>query len=347
MQSSRKLEQPTDRTYSCKLPPLAVNIGIQLDGAWGVNAPGTFPFTKGGTEIEPGNVALTLEMNFKVTGTRPTLVSVTGSTPAGDKVYLPALLQLPVVYSPPVGGYTETPSQYGATGCDSIWSAKGPAGKLAISNPDGSYKAQCASFAVDVIPAVFTIHGREFTADLANPALASYSDDGKIGWSDPNTGLIKVDGKAYSRVTRGWEIAANLQKTGIANFSPAQVPWHENQVGLVSGELVRIQTAKFGATASNSESDYTYRTDGYDQTGKWLFSHGHYSTGMPKSGPGRLSAGVAMFRVQGSILEDGKSITVHNFSYAGSMLVCPANGQECTASPGRSFVGSTCSVSLE
>ena len=168
----------------------------------------------GGAEIEPGNVALSLELNFKVTGTRPTLVSVTGSTPAGDKIYLPALLQRPVIYSPPAGGYTDTPGPYAATGCDSIWTAKGPAGGLTTSNPDGSYKAQCASFAVDVIPAVFTIDGSEFTADLNNPALASYSDAGKVGWSDPNTGLILLDGKAYSRVTRGWEIASNLQQAG-------------------------------------------------------------------------------------------------------------------------------------
>ena len=135
MDSSHKLEQLLIRTYSCKLPPLAVNIGAELDRTWGANSPGAFPFKMGGAEIEPGNVALSLELNFKVTGTRPTLVSVTGSTPAGDKIYLPALLQRPVIYSPPAGGYTDTPGPYAATGCDSIWTAKGPAGGLNVFKP--------------------------------------------------------------------------------------------------------------------------------------------------------------------------------------------------------------------
>ena len=118
----------------------------------------------------------------------------------------------------------------------------------------------------------------------------------------------------------------------MLDFSPAQIPWHENQIGQVSGELVRAQTSKFGATASDSGSDYTYRTDGYDQTGKWLFSHGHYSNRSKcrNQAQGVLSAGVAMFRVKGNISEDGKNLTVRDFSFSGPMLVCPANGQECT-----------------
>lgn len=45
---------PMGTLFTAKLPPLAVNVGAQLDGAWGVNAPGVFPFTKGGLEPEPG-----------------------------------------------------------------------------------------------------------------------------------------------------------------------------------------------------------------------------------------------------------------------------------------------------
>lgn len=342
----QKAETATERLGSCKLPPLAVNVGAQLDGAWGVNAPGAFPFTKGGPEPEPGNAALNLELNFKLSGVTPTLVSITGSTPAGDKVFLPALVNKPVVYTPPSGGYTDTPTRYSQTGCDSVWSPQSSMGALATQNPDGSYKAQCASFAMDVIPVVFATNGDSFSADLANPALSSFSDGGKTGWIDPNTGLVMVDGKAYSRVARGWELAARLQETGVAKFTADQVPWQDNQVGKVSADLVRLQLAKFGSTVSNSGSDYTYRTDGYNQAGKWMFSHGHYSVGMPKSGPGRLSGGVAMFSIDGIVSPDKRAITVKNFSYSGPMLVCPANGHECTASPGRSFTGLSCSVTL-
>ncbi len=341
-----KTEASTERIGSCKLPPLAVNVGAQLDGAWGVNAPGAFPFTKGGPEPEPGNVALSLELNFKLSGATPTLVSITGGTPAGDKVFLPALVNKPVVYTPPPGGYTDTPTQYRETGCDSVWSPQGSTGALATQNPDGSYKAQCATFAMDVIPVAFTINGDSFSADLANPALSSFSDSGKTGWIDPNTGQVMVDGKAYSRVTRGWELAARLQDDGVAKFTADQVPWQDNQVGHVTAELVKLQLAKFGGTASNSGSDYTYRTDAYNHAGKWMFSHGHYSVGTPKSGPGRLSAGVAMFSIDGVVSQDKKTINVKSFSYSGPMLVCPANGHECTASPGRSFTGLSCSVTL-
>lgn len=343
---AHKAETATERIGSCKLPPLAVNVGSQLDGAWGVNAPGAFPFTKGGPEAAPGNVALTLELNFKLSGTTPTLVSITGGTPAGDKVFLPALVNKPVVYTPPSGGYTDTPTRYIETGCDSVWSPQGSTGALATQNSDGSYKAQCATFAMDVIPVAFTTIGDSFSTDLANPTLSSFSDGGKTGWIDPNTGHVMVDGKAYSRVSRGWELAARLQEAGVANFTADQVPWHDNRVGQVTSDLVMLQLDKFGGTASNSGSDYTYRTDGYNPAGKWMFSHGHYSVGTPKSGPGRLSAGVAMFSIDGVMSQDKKTINVKRFSYSGPMLVCPANGSECTASPGRSFTGLSCSVSF-
>ena len=109
---------------------------------------------------------------------------------------------------------------------------------------------------------------------------------------------------------------------------------------------MKSQIAKFGATESTSGSDYTYRTDAYNQEGKWIRSNGLFSVGMPRSGPGRLSGGVAMFRVEGAISQDKKTVSVTNFSYSGPMLVCPADGQECTASPGRSFTGLTCSASM-
>lgn len=192
----------------------------------------------------------------------------------------------------------------------------------------------------------YTIDGDNFSADVANPALSSFSDGGKTGWIDPNTGQVMVDGKAYSRVTRGWELAARLQEAGVAKLTADQVPWQDNQVGHVTAELVKLQLAKFGGTASNSGSDYTYRTDAYNHAGKWMFSHGPYSVGTPKSGPGRLSAGVAMFSIDGFVSQDKKTINVKSFSYSGPMLVCPANGHECTASPGRSFTGLSCSVTL-
>lgn len=144
----------------------------------------------------------------------------------------------------------------------------------------------------------------------------------------------------------GWELAARLQEAGITTFTAAQIPWANGVVGQVDAELVKQQTAKFGATVSNSGSDYTYRSDGYAHDGKWSFSHGHYSKGMPMSGPGRLSAGVARFYLAGSTSTDRKTVTVRDFSYSGPMLVCPANGQECTASTGRGFNGFSCTLAL-
>ena len=331
----------------CELPPLAVNVGSLLDAAWGKNAAGAFPFTKGGPEPAPGNVELRLALNFRVANNIPVLTSITGSTAAGDKVYLPAIQNSPAMYSPPVGGYTETPAQYQESGCDSIWNKGDPEpGGLATQNSDGSYKAQCASFAMDAIPVVFTQAEGRFSSSLTNPALSSFVDNGKTGWFDPNTGKVVVGGKTYGLVSRGWEIAARLQKSGEATFTAAQMPWANGIVGSVSPELVKSQIAKFGATESTSGSDYTYRTDAYNQEGKWIRSNGLFSVGMPRSGPGRLSGGVAMFRVEGAISQDKKTVSVTNFSYSGPMLVCPADGQECTASPGRSFTGLTCSASM-
>ena len=332
---------------SCALPPLAVNVGALLDSSWGKNGPGAFPFTNGGPEPAPGNVELRLSLNFKLTNDTPVLVSVTGHTPAGDKAYLPAIVNRPVTYAPPSGGYSETPAMYQANGCDSVWSSgsSGP-GALALQNPDGSYRAQCASFAMDSIPVVFSHAAGTFSSSLSNPALASFVDNGNTGWFDANTGKVMVGKQTYSLVSRGWEIAARLQEAGIAKFTAEQVPWENGAIGKISSRLVNAQLAKFGATESTSGSDYTYRTDAYSQNGKWTHSHGYYSIGMPKSGPGRLSAGVAMFRLDGSISSDKKTLLVTNFSYAGPMLVCPADGQECTASPGRGFTGLSCSVSM-
>ena len=332
---------------SCVLPPLAVNVGALLDSSWGKNGPGAFPFTKGGPEPAPGNVELRLSLNFKLTNDTPVLVSVTGHTPAGDKVYLPAIVHRPVAYVPPIGGYSETPPMYQLNGCDSVWSpgSSGP-GALASQNPDGSYRAQCASFAMDSIPVVFSHAAGTFSSSLSNPALASFIDNGKTGWFDANTGRVMVGTQSYSLVSRGWEIAARLQEAGIAKFTTEQVPWENGATGKISSSLVSAQLAKFGETESASGSDYTYRTDAYSQDGKWTHSHGYYSTGMPKSGPGRLSAGVAMFRLDGSISSDKKTLSVTNFSYAGPMLVCPADGRECTASPGRGFTGLSCSASI-
>jgi hypothetical protein len=332
---------------SCGLPPLAVNVGALLDSSWGKNGPGAFPFTKGGPEPAPGNVELRLSLNFKLTNDALALVSVTGHTPAGDKVYLPAIVNRPVAYVPPIGGYSETPAMYQANGCDSVWSPgrSGP-GALASQNPDGSYRAQCASFAMDSIPVVFSHAAGSFSSSLSNPALASFVDNGKAGCFDANTGKVMVGTQSYSLVSRGWEIAARLQEAGIAKFTAEQVPWENEAVGKISSSLVSAQLAKFGETESASGSDYTYRTDAFSQDGKWTHSHGHYSTGMPKSGPGRLSAGVAMFRLDGSISSDKKTLSVTNFSYAGPMLVCPADGRECTASPGRGFTGLSCSASI-
>lgn len=332
---------------SCVLSPLAVNVGALLDSAWGKNGPGAFPFTKGGAEPAPGNVELRLSLNFKLENDTPHLVSVTGHTPAGDKIYLPAIINRPVVYEPPVGGYSETPAMYQANGCDSIWSQGGSGpGALASQNLDGSYRAQCASFAMDSIPVVFTQAAGTFSSNLTNPALASFADSGKTGWFDANTGKVMVGTQAYSLVSRGWEIAARLHEAGLAKFTTEQVPWEDGVVGKISSRLVSAQLAKFGQTESTSGSDYTYRTDAYSQEGKWIHSHGHYSTGMPKSGPGRLSAGVSMFRLDGSMSSDKKTLSVTNFSYAGPMLVCPADGRECTASPARSFTGLSCSASI-
>jgi hypothetical protein len=215
-----------------------------------------------------------------------------------------------------------------------------------MQNTDGSYKAQCASFAMDTIPVVFSLADGKFSSNLNNPALTSFLDNGKLGWFDPNTGKVVVGNQAYSLVTRGWELAARLQEAGVATFSSSQIPWENGKLGQVSSDLVKSQIAKFGATESTSGSDYTYRTDAYSQAGQWIHSHGHYSTGVPKSGPGRLSAGVAMFRLDGAISQDKKNLSVTNFSYSGPMLVCPADGQECTAGPGRSFTGLTCSATI-
>jgi hypothetical protein len=353
--SERPTAQPTqvipkpvpEVTVNCGLPPLAVNVGTLLDSAWGKNGPGAFPFTKGGPEPAPGNVELHLSLNFKLIEARPVLVSVTGHTPAGDKVYLPAIVNRPVAYAPPIGGYSETPAMYRANGCDSVWSPErlGP-GALASQSSDGNYRAQCASFAMDSIPVVFAQAAGTFSSSLFNPALASFVDDGKTGWFDANTGKVMVGTQAYSLVSRGWEIAARLQEAGIAKFTAEQVPWENGVVGKISSSLVNTQLAKFGETESTSGSDYTYRTDAYSQEGKWTHSHGHYSIGMPKSGPGRLSAGVAMFRLDGFISSDKKTLSVTNFSYAGPMLVCPVDGRECTASPGRGFSGLSCSASI-
>ncbi len=346
---------PADRTAdtaqelsgSCGLPPLAVNVGVELDSGWGKNAPGAFPFTRGGAEPAPSNVDLTLRLNFKSSGGVLALSSVTGETPAGDKIFLPALVGRPVRYSAPQGGYTATPERYVATGCDSIWnSAPSESGGIATQNPDGSYKAQCASVAMDVIPVVFTHSGNEFSSDLANSDLSSFADAGNTGWIDSNTGRVMIGQKTYSHVTRGWELAARLEDAGVAKFSATQIPWANGVMGQVDANLVRQQSEKFGVTESHSGSDYTYRTDGYTHDGKWAFSHGHYSKGIPKSGPGRLSSGVAMFRIAGTISSDGKDVAVKNFSYSGPMLVCPTNGQECTASPGRSFTGLSCSFTF-
>lgn len=336
-----------DVTVSCGLPPLAVNVGALLDSAWGKNGPGAFPFTKGGPEPAPGNVELRLSLNFNLRNGTPVLVSVTGHTPAGDMVYLPVIVNRAVAYAPPIGGYSETPAMYEANGCDSVWRpGSSSQGALASQNPDGSYRAQCASFAMDSIPVVFAQADGTFSSSLSNPALVSFIDKGKTGWFDANTGKVMVGTQAYSLVSRGWEIAARLQEAGIAKFTAEQIPWENGVVGRISSGLVRDQLAKFGETESTSGSDYTYRTDAYDQDGKWTHSRGHYSTGMPKSGPGRLSAGVAMFRLEGSISLDKKTLSVTNFSYAGPMLVCPADGQECTASPGRGFTGLACAASI-
>jgi len=332
---------------SCQLPPLAVPVGTLLGRDWGKNASGAFPFTQGGAAPAPGNVALTLRMNFKLSGGVLLLTSVTGETPAGDKVFLPALVNSPVTYGPPQGGYTETPKYYRESGCDSLWWGEPfGVGGIATQNLDGSYKAQCATVVMDTIPVVVTQFGQEFSSDFASPELATFADAGNTGWVDPNTGRIMIGSRAYSTVSRGWELAARLQEAGIATFSARQVPWANGSIGRVDGPLVREQIERFGATVSDSGSDYTYRTDGYTRAGKWAFSHGYYSRGIPKSGPGRLSAGVAMFRFQGSLSADRKTVTVKNFSYSGPMLVCPANGQECTASPGRSFTGLSCSFSF-
>jgi len=332
---------------SCGLPPLAVNVGALFDSSWGRNGPGAFPFTRGGPEPEPGNVELRLSLNFKLTNDTPVLVSATGHTPAGDKVYLPAIVNRPVAYLPPIGGYSETPAMYQANGCDSVWSpGSSSQGALASQNSDGSYRAQCASFAMDSIPVIFSHSAGNFSSSLLNPALASFVDNGKMGWFDANTGKVMVGTRSYSLVSRGWEIAARLQEAGIAKFTAEQIPWENDTVGKISSSLVGAQLAKFGETESASGSDYTYRTDAYSQNGNWTHSHGHYSVGMPKSGPGRLSAGVAMFRLDGSISSNKKILSVTNFSYAGPMLVCPADGRECTASPGRGFTGLSCSVSI-
>lgn len=347
-QSTQVTAKPVPEVaVSCVLPSLAVNVGSLLDSSWGKNGPGAFPFTKGGPEPAPGNVELRLSLNFKLTNDTPVLVSVTGHTPAGDKVYLPAIVHRPVAYVPPIGGYSETPPMYQLNGCDSVWSpgSSGP-GALASQNPDGSYRAQCASFAMDSIPVVFSHAAGTFSSSLSNPALASFIDNGKTGWFDANTGRVMVGTQSYSLVSRGWEIAARLQEAGIAKFTTEQVPWENGAIGKISSSLVSAQLAKFGETESASGSDYTYRTDAYSQDGKWTHSHGYYSTGMPKSGPGRLSAGVAMFRLDGSISSDKKTLSVTNFSYAGPMLVCPADGRECTASPGRGFTGLSCSASI-
>lgn len=345
--SSEPTPNPRELSGSCLLPTIPVNIGSELDSKWGRNGAGAFPFTRGGTEPEPGNVALALKLNFKLSGEDLSLISVTGETPAGDRVYFPALVKHAVVYGPPAGGYSPTPERYRNTGCDSLWSAGPPAqGGVARQNPDGTYTAQCATVAMDSIPFVLTFSGNEFTSDFANPALTRFSDAGKTGRIDPNSGRISIDQTAYSSVTRGWELAARLEEAGVAKFTPAQVPWSHGQHGQIDGDLVRQQIDKFGATESNSGSDYVYRTDGYSNTGEWKFSHGHYAIGIPKSGPGRLSAGIAMFRIEGSQSSDKKTITVKNFSYAGSMLVCPASGQECTASPARSFTRLGCSLTF-
>jgi len=336
-----------DSAVSCEPPPVAVNVGVLLDSAWGRNGVGAFPFTKGGPEPAPGNVELRLSLNFTVKNDIPKLVSVTGRTPAGDTIFLPAIVHRSVTYSPPLGGYTETPAQYQASGCDSIWNKSDHVpGGWATQNPDGSYKAQCASFMMDAIPVIFTQAGGQFSSNLNNPALVSFVDNGKVGWFDPNTGKVMVGTQAYSLVSRGWELAARLQEIGTATFTTSQVPWGNGVVGRVSSDLVKSQIAKFGATESTSGSDYTYRTDAFSQAGKWVQSRGHYAVGVPKSGPGRLSAGVAMFRLEGSISQDKKTLSVSNFSYSGPMLVCPADGQECTASPGRNFTGLTCSSSI-
>jgi len=345
--ATQKTELAGVSSGSCELPPLAVPVGALLGRDWGQNALGAFPFTAGGPEPAPGNVTLTLRLNLKLSGGVLSLASVTGETPAGDKAFLPALINSPVKYGPPTGGYTETPEHYRESGCDSLWwSAPSKAGGIATQNADGSYKAQCASVAMDAIPVVFTQSGQDFSSDFASPDLATFADAENTGWIDPNTGRIVIGSKSFSSVSRGWELAARLQEAGIATFSEKQIPWANGIVGRVDGQLVRQQVEKFGATASNSGSDYAYRTDGYTRAGKWVFSHGHYAQGIPRSGPGRLSAGVAMFRVEGSLSSDRKTVTVKNFSYSGPILVCPANGQECTASPGRSFTGLSCSLSF-
>ena len=347
-QSTQVTPKPArEVAVSCALPPLAVNVGALLDPSWGKNGQDAFPFTKGGPEPAPGNVELRLSLRFKLSNGTPVLVSVTGHTPAGDNVYLPAIVNRPVAYAPPIGGYSESPAMYQAKGCDSIWSpgSSGP-GALASQNPDGSYRAQCASFAMDSIPVVFSHASGTFSSSLSNPALSSFVDKGNTGWFDANTGKVMVGAQSYSLVSRGWEIAARLQEAGVAKFTAEQMPWENGVIGKVSSSLVSAQLTKFGATESTSGSDYTYRTDAYSQDGKWTHSHGHYSTGMPKSGPGRLSAGVAMFRLDGSISSDKKTLSVTNFSYAGPMLVCPVDGRECTASPGRGFTGLSCSASI-
>lgn len=116
-----KEQSVPDILGSCLLPPLAVNVGVLLGPDWGTNSPGAFPFTQGGTESEPGYVALSLKLNFRVSIGALSLISVTGDTSSKDKVFLPALVNRPVKYGPPLGGYTATPDNYSTTGCDSIW----------------------------------------------------------------------------------------------------------------------------------------------------------------------------------------------------------------------------------
>ena len=111
--ATQKTELAGVSSGSCELPPLAVPVGALLGRDWGQNALGAFPFTAGGPEPAPGNVTLTLRLNLKLSGGVLSLASVTGETPAGDKAFLPALINSPVKYGPPTGGYTETPEHFG------------------------------------------------------------------------------------------------------------------------------------------------------------------------------------------------------------------------------------------
>lgn len=61
-------------------------------------------------QMQLSGTRLLARLNFKLTNDTPVLISVTGQTPAGDKVYLPAIVHRPVAYPMPpgcVGNYSK------------------------------------------------------------------------------------------------------------------------------------------------------------------------------------------------------------------------------------------------